>query len=282
MKRTVELHEPGKAPVSHTLETSLRSVATRGGLRLVEKASPSDGLVVLELTPRATGVYVEAKPVKPPVVVRYEGREITSLVVPWGDEVFVHGARLSFVLDASAADRARAFVLGLALLAAVVALSFGFGALRTTTRDVEMEPQALTESFPACTESGVGAEARAREAEGVGLAKRERYPFDPADGPEALILLREAAGCYGRAGRTQDAARVNTAAREWGEKLESDYAALRTRLELALDRKHSSEALGAVKQLELLLGRSGEHPYREWLASRRRELEKKASAAARR
>jgi len=282
MKRSVELHEPGKATVSHALETSLCSVATRGGLRLIEKGSPSDGPVVLELTPRDSGVYVQAKPLTPPVVVRYEGREITSLLVPWGDEVFVHGARLSFVLDASAAERARAFVLGLAALAALAALSFGFGTLRGAERDVAIEPQSLTENVPACTESdALGAEARAREAEGGGLAKRERYPFDPADGPEALMLLREAALCYGRAGRTQDAARVNIAAREWEENLEGDYAALRTRLELALDRKHSSEALGAVKQLELLLGRSGEHPYREWLASRRRELDKKAPAGRR-
>ena len=154
MKRSVELHEPGKAPVSHALETSLCSVATRGGLRLIEKASPSDGLVVLELTARDTGVYVEAKPVKPPVVVRHEGREITSLLVPWGDEVFVHGARLSFVLDASAADRARAFVVGLAALAALGALSLGFGALRGAERDVRGRTSGAHRE-PACVH-GVG------------------------------------------------------------------------------------------------------------------------------
>jgi hypothetical protein len=272
------MHVPGKPPIVQALEGPL-SIAAGEGLWFVDKARGSGEPIAIELSPRADGVLVQTKP-GARVVVRHEGRAITEVLVPWGDEVFVQGARLTFVLDASSADRVRALVLGLGGVAVVAASLFGLRALRSQAQNTYVDPPALVGSQLACPETDAqAAESRARDAEGSGLAKRERYPFDPADGPEALSLLREAAACFGTAGRTQDAARADAAAREWEERLNSDYTALHTRLRVALERNQSGEALGAAKELELLLSRSGEHPYRVWLGARRQELEKTRKVA---
>ncbi len=278
MKRSVELHMAGRPPIVQTLEGPASIVIRDEGLGFADKTSGREEPTVIELTPRADGVLVQSRP-GARVVVRYEGRAVTEMRVPWGDEVFVQGARLTFVLDASSADRVRALVIGVGALAVVVASFFGLSALRSQSQSAYADPPELGESRPACPDTDAqAAETRARDAESLGLAKRERYPFDPADGPEALTLLREAAVCFGSAGRTQDATRAAASATEWEERLGSDYTSLHTRLRVALDRKQSGEALGAAKELDRLLSRSAEHPYRVWLAARLRELEKKRDA----
>ncbi len=273
MKRSVEMHLPGKPAIVQALEGPI-SIAAGDGLWFVDKTKSSGEPIAIELSPRADGVLVQTR-ADARVVVRHEGRAITEVLVPWGDEVFVQGVRLTFVLDASSADRVRALVLGLGGVAVVAASLFGLRALRSQAQSAYVDPPALVASQASCPETDAqAAESHARDAESAGLAKRERYPFDPADGPEAVSLLREAAVCFGTAGRSQDAARADAAASEWEERLNSDYTALHTRLRVALDREQSSEALGAAKELELLLSRSAESPYREWLVARRQELEK--------
>ena len=279
MKRSVEIHAAGKVAVRRAFEEVLCCVTRQDGVDVVDKDVATGVPVLFEITPREDGVFVEMRPGKSSTV-RYEGREVTSVLVPWGEEVFVNGVRLAFVLDASSAERARGLVLVLGVAAAVGALFFGLGQFGSRSRSAEVEPPELGANQPSCAEPDArSAEERARASESAGLAKRERYPFDPAEGPEALTLLREAAACFRSAGRIQDAARAEDAAREWGGRLQDEYAALRARLTLALDRKRSAEALGAAKELELLLGRIGDHPYRDWLAARRKELEKKPASA---
>jgi hypothetical protein len=268
------MHVPGKPPIVQALEGPV-SIASGDGLWFVDKARGSGDPIAIELSPSADGVLVQTRP-GARVVVRHEGRAITEVLAPWGDEVFVQGVRLTFVLDASSADRMRALFVGLFGVAVVVAALFGLRALRSQSQSTYVDPPALVGGQPSCPATDAqAAETRARDAESSGLAKRERYPFDPADGPEALSLLREAAVCFGTAGRTQDASRVDATAKEWEERLTSDYTALHTRLRVALEREQSGEALGAAKELELLLSRSGEHPYRDWLGARREQLEKK-------
>lgn len=100
----------------------------------------------------------------------------------------------------------------------------------------------------------------------VALAKRERSPFAPQDGFEAIGLFEVSAACFRAAGQPQPAAEADDSANVLRGKLDEDYRLRRVRLEHAY-RTHQT---GAVKRELVVLIPMTSHrrgPYTEWLAA---------------
>ncbi|MEA2751031.1 MAG: hypothetical protein QOI41_5174 [Myxococcales bacterium] len=100
----------------------------------------------------------------------------------------------------------------------------------------------------------------------IALAKRERSPFAPQEGFEAIALFEVSAACYRAAGQAQPATEADDAANLLRVKLDEDYRLRRVRLEHAY-RTHQT---GAVKrELAVLIPMTSHRrgPYTEWLAA---------------
>jgi hypothetical protein len=114
----------------------------------------------------------------------------------------------------------------------------------------------------------------------IGLAKRERSPFSPQDGLEAVVFLETAAGCYRASGMTNDAAQVDRAADVLRDKLDEDYRLRRVRLEHAY---HVHDVPAVKREVLALIPLTSQRrgPYVEWLKALDRvataELDKKSA-----
>jgi hypothetical protein len=99
----------------------------------------------------------------------------------------------------------------------------------------------------------------------VALAKRERSPFAPQEGYDAVILFEGAAACFRAAGDQEQARDSDEAADILRVKLDEDYRLRRVRLEHAY-RTHQVHA--AKRELSVLIPLTAHRrgPYTEWLA----------------
>ncbi|MDB4936248.1 MAG: uncharacterized protein JWP87_3220 [Labilithrix sp.] len=100
----------------------------------------------------------------------------------------------------------------------------------------------------------------------IALAKRERSPFAPQDGIEAISLFEVSAVCFRAAAMPQQATEADDAANDLRVKLDEEYRLRRVRLEHAY-RTHQT---GAVKrELAVLIPMTSHRrgPYTEWLAA---------------
>jgi hypothetical protein len=271
LKRYVEVHRPEKAAERRELGGAL---VWRDGA-LAEPDGAVSLTIGLEIVPEDEGVRLTA-PSSESGAFSLEGRDCREALVPWGGEVYFDGARLTFLRDA-APRRPNALVLGLAVVVLAVTAVLGLGGLEDSapgTAEVEAPP--LEPAAAKCPDEEPSLAARrAREAERGAEAKRQRYPFDKRDGVEATVLFGEAVACYGQAGEPEAEARARAALAEWTRDLNEDYAGARLRLRVAREHGRHAEALGALRELEALVGhRDG--PYLDWLKALRRDLERKA------
>jgi hypothetical protein len=108
--------------------------------------------------------------------------------------------------------------------------------------------------------------ALANEKLRVALAKRERSPFAPQEGYEAVLLFEGAAACFRATGDGEQAKDADDAADLLRVKLEEDYRVRRVRLEHAY-RTHQVHA--AKRELVVLVPMTAHRkgPYTEWLAA---------------
>lgn len=100
----------------------------------------------------------------------------------------------------------------------------------------------------------------------VALAKRERSPFAPQDGFEAITLFQLSAACYRSVGKPELATEPDDSAHLLRVKLDEEYRLRRVRLEHAY-RTHQT---GAVKrELSFLIPMTAHRrgPYTEWLSA---------------
>lgn len=108
--------------------------------------------------------------------------------------------------------------------------------------------------------------AYAAERARIGYAKRERSPFSPADGIEAVSLLETAAACYHAAGLVNEEREVTGAARSLRSRLEEEYHVRRVRVEHAFN---VGDPFAAKRELTFLIPliahRRG--AYVDWLGS---------------
>ena len=99
----------------------------------------------------------------------------------------------------------------------------------------------------------------------IALAKRERSPFAPQEGFEAIALFEVSAACFRAAGQPQPATEADDSANALRVKLDEDYRLRRVRLEHAY-RTHQSNAV--KRELAVLIPMTSHRrgPYTEWLA----------------
>jgi hypothetical protein len=272
----VEVHIPGGNPERHELLAvrSLVGVGVGASVR-VSSASGFDD-VELELELKPDGVVVRSA-TQTHGTITFEGMAVSVAEVPWGEEVFAKGVRLTFLAPSTKRKGPSPVLLLVAPLVLLVAGFVAFQSLRaddTSAREVEA-PRLIDDDRPCTQANAEDAKHHAREAERAALAKQERFPFEAQDGVEAATLLGEARACFGTATQEADRARVDAELKQWSERLGQEYAALQLRLRVALDNDRQQDALGACQALEALLTGRPDSPYRQWLSSVRREAEGK-------
>ncbi|MEO7038051.1 MAG: hypothetical protein ABI548_29050 [Polyangiaceae bacterium] len=274
----VEVHIPGGNPERHELLEPRSLVGV--GVGAAVRVSPASGFadVELEIQLKPDGVVVRSATQTQGAII-FEGAAVSVAEVPWGEEIFAKGVRLTF-LGASTKRKGPNPVL--LLVAPLVLLVAGFAAFQslqaddTSAHEVEA-PRLVDDDRPCVQANAQDAEHHAREVERAALAKEERFPFQAQDGVEAATLLGEARSCFATAAQEADRARVDAEFKQWSERLGQEYAALQLRLRVALDNDRQQDALGACQALEALLASRPDSPYRQWLSSVRREAENKVA-----
>ncbi|MBX3210463.1 MAG: hypothetical protein KF850_00360 [Labilithrix sp.] len=100
----------------------------------------------------------------------------------------------------------------------------------------------------------------------VALAKRERSPFAPQDGIEAIALFEVSAACFRAAAQPEDADDADDDANLLRAKLDEDYRLRRVRLEHAY-RTHQTDTV--KRELAVLIPMTSHRrgAYTEWLAA---------------
>ncbi len=233
-------------------------------------------LLLLAVHPDAVTVQI---PERIPGALTFRGEVTRAVAVPWGEDVYVGGVRLAFVA-ASGSRKGPNSVLVLAvtvaLLAAGAAILGWANPASPTAHDAE--PPALPSGASCAEQNADGANSRAAKALAEAHAKQERAPFDRTDGIEALKLLSEAKACFDTAGLTAQATAAEQERAAWQQQMDEEYAALRLRLRVALDQNRVADALTALKGLEALVATQARSPYRAWLSSIRRELERRSAS----
>jgi hypothetical protein len=100
----------------------------------------------------------------------------------------------------------------------------------------------------------------------VALAMRERSPFAPRDGYEAVALFETAAACFRESDDAEQAKDADDAAEVLRVKLDEDYRLRRVRLEHAYT---THQVHAAKRELNVLIPMTAHRkgPYTEWLAA---------------
>ena len=198
---------------------------------------------------------------------------------PRGAVLALGGVQISVELMDMGAQKAKAPVWALLLLVPVIVLSVAAAAYARAPRRAEApipEAPSLLPAKDAASCPQVADDQRAglaAEKLRIALAKRERSPFSPPDGFEAVVYFETAAACYRASGLPDDAVQATAAADVLRGKLDEDYRLRRVRLEHAY-RVHDLSAI--KRELAVLLPMTASHrgPYTDWLAA----LDRAASA----
>lgn len=108
---------------------------------------------------------------------------------------------------------------------------------------------------------------RARRAEQQGHFYAERYPYEPQDGIQAVLLFQEARSCYLESGLNDRASRVESLADDLMRRIDVDYASSRLVLDSALASEKWALALAELRRLLHLTAHVKGHAYVEHLRS---------------
>lgn len=276
MRYFVEIHGASVVSQRHEL---LDAQATLGATPDASvRIEVDDGTVIprLLLSRQADAVAVEL-PERVPGTLTFRGEPTRAVAVPWGEDIYVGSVRLAFIAESGRRRHSGGVVLFVGLLAAAALGAALIGSDSLSGRQqTEIEAPPLVEGRPICPERDAGpARAFASQALSRALAKRQRAPFDRADGVQALELFGQAKACFEAVESPADAAAAEKAGAELQGQLDEEYAALRLRLRLSLDQKRWEDAAAAVQALERLLTPQGPTPYRAWLSDLRHDLERR-------
>ncbi len=280
MRYFVEIHATGMPSERHDLVDDQVSFGSspEATLRVRGSVQLAVPLLLLAVHPDAVTLQI---PERIPGALTFRGEITRAVAVPWGEDVYVGGVRLAFVATSGSRKGPSSAVV---LAATVALLATGAAILRWADPAIptaaDAEAPALA-SAAACAEPFAdGAGSRAAKALVEARAKQARAAFDRTDGVEALKLLSEAKACFETAGMTAQATATAREHAAWQQQLDEEYAALRTRLRVALDQNRAADALQALKGLEALLSVATPErsPYRAWLSSVRRDLERRTAS----
>lgn len=275
MRYLVEIEAPGRVTQQFPLpEAPVQLGSGKEAELQVEGATLAARHLSLQAQP--AGVLVRALVSTGPSLA-VDGAERGEALVPWGAEVFCGGIRLSFLSEESAKRGTSPWLL-LALGVAVSVLGWQGAEASAATREDAAAAPALTPPATPCSESTpADARSAAISAEHVAHAKQERYPFDATEGVKALQSYRLAEACFVAAGDTEGAAQARRAQGAFENRVTSDYADLRLRLEIAMTEGQWPDVHGTVGKLKTMVQPLGTSSYSTWLDSVRRRADARLS-----
>ena len=164
--------------------------------------------------------------------------------------------------------RRSAVVLVCGLLGAL-ALAANWSSRRPVASDPA--PPQLFDAAVACGRPAESAAARAVVLEQAAASKMDRYPFEPADGVEAVRLLAEARACFATGGDRASVGRTSSILSLWKHRIDAEYRAHQLRLQLSLGADRTDDALRELRALRRLLAHQN-NAYTDWLENQERRL----------
>jgi hypothetical protein len=201
--------------------------------------------------------------------VELDGAPFRAGLVPWGAEIRVVHLRVCLRKrsDAVRPWAGRGLYLGvMVLLAAGSWLLLSEGSTSVTgAASADLHP-SLFFDLGRCPDVEEFVE-QGRELERRASSHVVRYAYEPADGVKAVLRLQEAAACYANAGDSAAAARLRARVDTLRQRIEADYAALRLRLDDAIERGRWAEVARAARQLRRLMTHLEGNDYVQWLQS---------------
>lgn len=181
-------------------------------------------------------------------------------------------------IDLPAAARADGGIGLYRVLAGLAAIAVvGSAILWKASRPLPAAPTSAPELWgtpvQTCPASGsVQARAMAAQKAIAADGKRERHPFNAADGVDAVVLYEAAAACLRTAGQADRAADVDANAAQLRAEVSDDYRVRQLRLVRAVTTGDSEVAVPEVVALRtLLVGKGG--PYVDWINATARRLD---------
>ncbi|HVY28788.1 MAG TPA: hypothetical protein VHB79_19665 [Polyangiaceae bacterium] len=276
MRYFVEIHGTGVISQRHELLEEQAAVgATPDASVRVEMREGAEMPLIL-LARQAEAITVRL-PERVPGTLTFRGEPTRAAAVPWGEDIYAGSVRLAFVAEGGKAGRSGGVIFAIGLLVAAAVGAAWIGSDRfSSPKQTEIEPPSLVVATTPCAEHAPGpAKAFAFQALSRARSKRQRAPFDRAEGVQALELFSQAKACFETAGSPPDAEVAEKEHAELKGQLDEEYAALRLRLRVSLDQKRYADAAAAVQALERLLAPQGPSPYRAWLLDLRQDLERR-------
>ena len=242
----------------------------------------------LLIAPRGEGCWVAiAQGSK--VQAKVRGQPFQHGMVAWGSEIEIGGLRFR-VTDkppqeqgGKAASSASPLVIIAGVLGAVVVIWSLQGEENAGLETEAPEPYPLFAEAQACPVADpMQALARAASAAEAALAKSERYPFDPGDGLDSVILYDTAYACYTAQHATAPASEMQRERDYMHHRIQEDYDTHRLRMARALELERYDDALLEDRALLAMVRERGDpnasvagdgHPYVEWLERMERQLQ---------
>lgn len=235
------------------------------------------------IAPRGDGCWVAiAQGAK--IGAKVGGQPFQHGMVAWGAELEIGNLRLRLTdkppQDAKKGGAQVSPVVIIGAVGAVLVVLWALSGDAGTTLETEApEAYVLFQDAISCPASGAVAEHHANEDAAAGLARSERYPFDPGDGVESVHLYRVAQACYSSMGMVAAAADMQREADYMQQRIEEDYRTHRVRLERSIDHGNYEDALLEARAILAMISEVGaDHPYVAWLTRLRRQLELELTA----
>ncbi len=201
--------------------------------------------------------------------VELDGASFRAGLVPWGAEIRLATLRIR-LLERSDGERfrpGRGLCLGITVLfasASWLLLSEGSSS-GAGIQNAVLHPSLFVDSSR-CPEVQE-ALREAQELERRASSQVVRYVYEPGDGVKAVLRLQEAAACYANAGSSNEAVRLRSKVDSLRQRIEADYAALRLRLDAAIERGRWAEVARAARHLRRLTTHLEGNEYVQWLQS---------------
>ncbi|HEY5958280.1 MAG TPA: FHA domain-containing protein [Polyangiaceae bacterium] len=247
------------------------------------RLDPEDAAVEhVHVTVRAGAAYAESRDVQPRALL--DGRPFTqgpllpeSVLGLGRVEVRVsvvaryemHGMRRG----PTVASRRALYVLsalGLPLLIALLAMHSN-----EHNAEWQLRPQALwssrEESTPCPQTEPAAATALAEKLRSQAETARERTPFSPEDGTQAVDLFARASACFTAGGQVAEAARLDVTGRELKRNMEQQFHVHQVRLERALVTQRYDLAKTEIRVL-MSFSNHRAYEYFNWLSTLDRQI----------
>jgi hypothetical protein len=277
LRFTIEYPDGSKRDLSVDSDSAIVGSGAHCEIRLPDDEVPVEQL---RLEARGGGVFAEARSMTPPALVHgvpfTQGRLLPNTVVhigpvrlrvehaEAGDRPLVARAKKQKTNPVVVALAGVGFPLGFYL---VLTLRPDQATLGAPPPPPRLWSEAQSES---CThEDRAVADAQAMSYLEQATARRERSPFAPGDGVEAVSLYDRAAACFTRAQNEDDARSARAEAEHMRQASSRQFHVHQVRLERALATSNHDSAQAEAGILQAFVGAGGRE-YSGWLSDLQR------------